>query len=865
MGIVKRSISVALCFCLTFSLITVNAEVAAFPEFKKEIYMGQGTVSANTYNYCICYDREGNPEICYTVQGGFFYAFDLMTGNLKFKETLSGAFIACSAMATGSDGKVYFKTYPEHSGGGKLRCYDPYKKVIYYCEGWNVVTPVNAKNMQATEDNKIYVSYYQGENTKNGEVFVYDVAKKTTKNLGHMKEGAQYVQGLAVTEEYIYGGLGTGEDIAAVIRYNPKTGERLKICGTHGGSTFYDVKVISGKIFAVQNSKIVVYDEETLEYYDTIPNTGSSEPSLVSPYDPDIIYNRYKGAIYSYNIKTKEHKRLHDSDLMGLAWAQLPTNEWVLAMKSKFMNVVAYYNPIKDEMHISNVSETAQSCPQIQSIEISSDGIAYMGGYQTSTSAYDTNADEFLFNIQEFHQIEGVGFLNGKTYYGTYTGAMIYRYDPSKPFNYKEDISGNPGLVYDIGNGQDRPFVVKGYGDKLYIGTMCGSGLYGGALTIYREDSDGTPHAEEYRNVIYNQSITGIANKNNKVYLSSTVRSGLGAEITESQAKIAVFDEETKQVVKTVVPDVPVIGTASKTIGEISFGPDGLLWACSELGGTVFAMEPETFEVVKYVQTNPDEDLNPLARPLYIRWGDDGNLYTTAGWNVSVINPATMEYKTLIKGTSLMTLDHNGNIFYVKGKGFNKIPVNQYDRLALFLKTTENLSSETYSAEEWARLKQAIAFAKEIDENDGDDIIISAINRIKSIRDRKGEKESTYNSKVKIIIDKEIVEYSNDKDKPIEFNGRIMLPYKNLFEYFGFEVKWDGKRQKITAVRDSDTIEMNVGEKGYVKNGALFEFDTPPVLLNNCTYIPVRAVADALYYSVSWDEENQSVVMNKSE
>jgi hypothetical protein len=144
------------------------------------------------------------------------------------------------------------------------------------------------------------------------------------------------------------------------------------------------------------------------------------------------------------------------------------------------------YDP-QDNTAVDSVLKMNAQAIDIQSIEKGPDGKLYIGGYQFGASVYDTDAKTILYNSPELDQPEGIGFLNGKVYFGTYGSARIYSYDPSKPFNYSSGSDGNPGLAYDIGNDQDRPFVLTSGDNKLFVGTVPDYGMLGGALTVYDE------------------------------------------------------------------------------------------------------------------------------------------------------------------------------------------------------------------------------------------------------------------------------------------------------------------------------------------------------------------------------------------
>jgi len=728
------------CICFPKGAIAASSE-ADFPGFGEVQEYGRGVFSASVNGGAVCYDKSGNPLICFTTQGGKFFVCNLLTGNVLLEKNTTKTYKMAHLVKTASDGKVWIHYEP----GNTFDVYDPitgeYKEMypgvsIHSQDGGNV-----------SSDGKIFLgSYY----TTGACVYEYDIASNKIKTYGPLDVDCHYVKGVDADKDYIYAGTGVGDGNTKVFRIERATGKIEELVSL-GSSIVYNLKQNSERIVAQTGSGCWVIEKDN-PYVATLVAGGA--PSDPSPFNENVFYSiEYNKCIYEIDIVNKTRTWIKNINLSAheeaefSQWVTLPSGEKVLAFRTNIMNKVGYFNPQNNNIVIKQLDKLAEEGPQIQSVEISPEGVIYMGGYQTAMAAYDINTNEFIYKLPYWKQNEGVGFLNGKTYFGLYTGAELWRYDPKKSWNYieyktdgKYQGSGvNPAMVYDIEEGQDRPFVIKGYNDKLYVGTMSGYNELGGALTIYTEDTYGNPSAEVFRNVIPNQSITGIAVKDNLVYLSGTIRGGLGITPTETQAKIAVFDTNTNTVVtEPFVPDLPIVGKTSKTIGELSFGPDGLLWGCSEKEGLVFALDPETFEVKKYVSVKPGDDREALARPLYLRWGADGLLYTTAGWTVTVINPDTMAYKTIVSSCSLMTLDPYGDIWYTKGGYFFKIEVNQFARLEAILKNTDFDDYE--SSSELGELKVLCASASELTQDSTDAEIIEAI---RAITDKKKELNNT--------------------------------------------------------------------------------------------------------------------------
>lgn len=255
-----------------------------------------------------------------------------------------------------------------------------------------------------------------------------------------------------------------------------------------------------------------------------------------------------------------------------MRWIKNENGEDVLAMMHHQIEY-SVYNPKSNKLEISYPEVNMQGL-NIQSLEVFEDDQVYMGGYQGSFGVYNTSNEEYVLHERDPHQIEGIGYLNGDVYLGTYGGAKIYKYDPEVPFSYNGGAQGdNPQMVYDIGDGQSRPFSFTSGDNKLFIGTIPDYGELGGALTIHDTQ---TNEWNTIRNIIDDQSIIGLAYMEGKLYGGSTIAGGLGIDPTKDKAKMFTYDVKSET---TEVFDLKVDGLAKpEMIGELSVGPDGNLW-----------------------------------------------------------------------------------------------------------------------------------------------------------------------------------------------------------------------------------------------------------------------------------------------
>ena len=94
---------------------------------------------------------------------------------------------------------------------------------------------------------------------------------------------------------------------------------------------------------------------------------------------------------------------------------------------------------------------------------------------------------------------------------------------------------------------------------------------------------------------------------------------------------------------------------------------------------------------------------------------------------------------------------------------------------------------------------------------------------------------------------------------PVMVNDRILVPVRAIFESLGAQVEWVEADQSINATRGSDTIRMVIGSNIMTVNGTSKELDVPPMMIEDRTLVPTRAIAEALGSTVSWDDATETV------
>ena len=97
----------------------------------------------------------------------------------------------------------------------------------------------------------------------------------------------------------------------------------------------------------------------------------------------------------------------------------------------------------------------------------------------------------------------------------------------------------------------------------------------------------------------------------------------------------------------------------------------------------------------------------------------------------------------------------------------------------------------------------------------------------------------------------------------VSIDGRTMLPMRGICQELGCEVTWNPKANEAYAIKDGETIVFAVNQKTGYKNGEPFTMDVPPMIINDRTMLPVRALADALNVDIKWDDNSRTVSIGK--
>ena len=106
---------------------------------------------------------------------------------------------------------------------------------------------------------------------------------------------------------------------------------------------------------------------------------------------------------------------------------------------------------------------------------------------------------------------------------------------------------------------------------------------------------------------------------------------------------------------------------------------------------------------------------------------------------------------------------------------------------------------------------------------------------------------------INILLNDELVTFP-DAQPFVDENDRTQIPIRVLAELLDFDVGWNGDTLTAELTKDDAVITIKIGESQITKNGEAIAIDTAARVINDRTYIPLRAVGEALGCEVEWDQ-----------
>jgi hypothetical protein len=96
-------------------------------------------------------------------------------------------------------------------------------------------------------------------------------------------------------------------------------------------------------------------------------------------------------------------------------------------------------------------------------------------------------------------------------------------------------------------------------------------------------------------------------------------------------------------------------------------------------------------------------------------------------------------------------------------------------------------------------------------------------------------------------------------------NSRTIVPITFIADALNAQVEWDGKLRTAYVAYNDSLVEIIIDATELYVNGEVVALDTPAVITNGRTMVPLSAVAGGLGLDVFYDAETRSVIIVQPE
>lgn len=113
---------------------------------------------------------------------------------------------------------------------------------------------------------------------------------------------------------------------------------------------------------------------------------------------------------------------------------------------------------------------------------------------------------------------------------------------------------------------------------------------------------------------------------------------------------------------------------------------------------------------------------------------------------------------------------------------------------------------------------------------------------------------------IKIFIDSNEISVSQP---PVIQNGRTLVPLRGVAENLNCNVNWNGETKTVVLTKNDTVIKLQINHMLVnvtdSKNTYDVLIDSPAILLNGTTMVPIRTIAELFDAKVNWDNQNKIV------
>jgi len=93
--------------------------------------------------------------------------------------------------------------------------------------------------------------------------------------------------------------------------------------------------------------------------------------------------------------------------------------------------------------------------------------------------------------------------------------------------------------------------------------------------------------------------------------------------------------------------------------------------------------------------------------------------------------------------------------------------------------------------------------------------------------------------------------------------GRTLVPMRAIFEEFGLTVNWNEEDRTVTGEGVGLIVKFGIDSNQATVNGLVHTLDTPAMIVDGRTMVPLRFLSEVLGYNVVWVGDSQMILLSK--
>lgn len=99
---------------------------------------------------------------------------------------------------------------------------------------------------------------------------------------------------------------------------------------------------------------------------------------------------------------------------------------------------------------------------------------------------------------------------------------------------------------------------------------------------------------------------------------------------------------------------------------------------------------------------------------------------------------------------------------------------------------------------------------------------------------------------------------------PVVINDRTLVPVRAIVEKMGGTVEWEESTLTAVLTYGDDEIRLTTGSTTAYLNGEARTLDAAPQVINDRTMLPIRFIAESFNFNVAWDQDEKLITITQA-